>query len=462
MRRYLRWLLPGLGLKRWLLVSFLGVFLMGLGISLAARINLYGVIGAWLFENLSYSVDMFIWGPMVFGLIALLVGGVVVLLGVTRLVRAILQTLMMPVHGMAEAYYERRGLARGPKVVAVGGGTGIPALLRGMKQYTAHLAAVVTVADDGGSSGRLRTEFGILPPGDIRNCLVALADTEPLMEKLFQHRFHQGTGLNGHPFGNLFILAMTETTGNFYDAVRASSQVLAVRGQVMPSTLDQVVLKAQLTNGEVVTGESVIGKTGVPIRRVFLERIEGEDRGGPIRPLNDAIRAIEEADVIVLGPGSLFTSIMPNLLVPGVADAIRRSKALKVYVCNIMTEPGETDRYTVSQHVKALIDHAGYGIINTVLANSAQVPEPLLQKYVAKNAYPVSIDVRETHRLGVDLVQVDLLDTDQEYVRHDPEKLAWHIGRLFLDRRVHLERTPWDFFLLRQRLQEKHRQEEMR
>jgi uncharacterized cofD-like protein len=454
--------LPGLGLKRWLLVSVFGVFLLGLGISLAIRMNLYGIIGAWLFEHISYSMTMYQWGPVVAGLVGAIVGVLLSMYGVIRVVRVVLQTLMIPAHGMAEAYYERRYLLRGPRMAAIGGGTGIPTLLRGMKQYTANLAAVVTVADDGGSSGRLRTEFGILPPGDIRNCLVALADTEPLMEKLFQYRFAQGSGLSGHPFGNLFILAMTETTGNFYAAVQACSQVLAIRGRVMPSTLDHVVLKAVLANGQIVSGESFIATMGSPIRRVFLERVDQEEIGGAITPLNDALKAIEEAEVIVLGPGSLYTSILPNLLVPGVADAIRRSKALKIYVCNIMTEPGETDNYTVSQHVKALIDHAGYGIINTCLVNNAAIPDETLKKYRARNASPVAIDVREVQRLGVDVVQVNLLGMAQEYIRHDSDRLAWHIAKLFVDRRVHLERTPWDFFLLRQRLQEKHDREEMR
>lgn len=458
MRRWFRWLLPGLGLKRWLLVSFFGVFLLGLGISLVVRINLYGIIGAWLFENISYSAAMYMRGPIIAGILAILLGLLLAIIGVMRLVRAVLQTLMVPAQGMAEAYYQRRYLLRGPKLAAIGGGTGIPTLLRGMKEYTANISAVVTVADDGGSSGRLRSEFGILPPGDIRNCLVALADTEPLMEKLFQHRFHQGMGLSGHPFGNLFILAMTETTGNFYDAIRFSSQILAVRGRVMPSTLDQVILKAQMANGQIVTGESFIGKSASPIRRVFLERV-GEAVDGEIRPLKDAVQAIEQADVIVLGPGSLYTSIIPNLLVPGVADAIRRSKAVKVYVCNIMTEPGETDQYTVSQHIKALIDHAGYGIINTCIANSASVSEPLLQKYRERHAAPVVVDVRESQRLGVDLIQADLLDNNPEYVRHDHAKLAWQVGQLFLDRRVHLERNPWDYILLRQHLQERRKRE---
>jgi uncharacterized cofD-like protein len=455
--------MPGLGLKRWLAVSVFGVFLIGLGISLVVRVNLYGLIGAWLFEHISYSAAMFLRGPMVAGVLALVLGGILAMLGVTRVVRSVLQTLVGPAgSSVAETYYQRRHLLRGPKLVAIGGGTGLPALLRGMKQYTSNMTAVVTVADDGGSSGRLRTEFGILPPGDIRNCLVALADTEPLMERLFQYRFSQGSGLAGHPFGNLFILAMNETTGNFYDAIRACSQVLAVRGRVMPSTLDQVILRAQLANGETVRGESFIGKGGSPIRRVFLERVlHDEEAGGrdEVQALPDALQAIADADVIVLGPGSLYTSIIPNLLVPGVADAIRRAEGLKVYVCNIMTEPGETDNYTVSQHIKALIDHSGYGIINTCLVNTAPIRETLLARYREKLADPVAVDVKESHRLGVDLVMADFLNTDQGLVRHDPDKLAWQIGRLFLARRVHLERTPWDFFLLRQRLQE-HKQRE--
>jgi uncharacterized cofD-like protein len=275
------------------------------------------------------------------------------------------------------------------------------------------------------------------------------------MERLFQHRFDHGSGLSGHSFGNLFILAMTETTGNFYDAVRASSQVLAIRGRVMPSTLDQVVLKAQLSSGQVLTGESQIGKGQGQIRRVYLERVLSEaEQETQISPLPDALTEIEQADMIILGPGSLYTSIVPNLLVPGVADAIRRSRALKVYCCNIMTEPGETDRYTVSQHVKALIDHGGYGIVNTCLVNGTPIPETLIQRYYEKNAMPVEVDVKETLSLGVEVIQTDLLHSDGEYLRHHPDKLARRLSKLFLDRRASVERTPWDFFLLRHRLQE--------
>ncbi|MFZ5815717.1 MAG: gluconeogenesis factor YvcK family protein [Bacillota bacterium] len=458
MRRYLRWFSPGLGIKRWLLVSVIGVAFMVLGLSLALRINLYAVIGAWFFENIAYSAAAFQTGPAVAGVIMGILGGMMTLWGVSKLIQSVLGTLWVPSGGAAETFYQRRLLLRGPKVAAIGGGTGIPTLLRGMKHYTSNIAAVVTVADDGGSSGRLRTEFGILPPGDIRNCLVALADTEPLMERLFQHRFNQGEGLAGHPFGNLFILAMTETTGDFYQAVRASSQVLAIRGRVMPSTLDQVVLRAQLDDGSVLTGESVIGKSKSPIRRIFLERVGSPaEESGEIRPLKEALQAIEEADVVVLGPGSLYTSIIPNLLVPGVADAIRRSKALKIYVCNVMTEPGETDGYAVSHHLKALIDHAGYGIVDLCVVNNGPISEELKARYREQNAHPVVVDP-PAYKLGVEVVQRDLLDANTTYVRHSPEKLAQVIGQLFLNRRVYLERTPWEFFLLRQRLQERSRQ----
>jgi len=454
MRRYLRWLLPGLGLKRWLFMSMFGIFLIGLGISMGFRGNLYSRIEFWLMLRIDYTSKFFSWAPWAISLLLVAVGLAAAVGGTARAIRGVLETIAVQTGGITEAYYQRRFLGRGPKVVAIGGGTGIPTLLRGMKKYTSNITAVITVADDGGSSGRLRTEFGILPPGDIRNCLVALADTEPLMEKLFQHRFAHGEGLEGHPFGNLFILAMTETSGNFYEAVQASSQVLAIRGRVMPSTLDQVMLKAQLATGEILVGESHIGKSPDPIRRVFLERLApGEDGTADIRPLGDALQAIADAEVLVLGPGSLYTSIIPNLLVPGLTEAIRRSRALKIYVCNIMTEPGETEGYTVSQHLRALVDHAGYGIIDICVVNNRPVEERLLKRYMEQRAAPVAVDPKEIQRLGVELVQTDLLDEIRGYVRHDSEKLARTVGNLFLKRRGHLQRTPWDFFLLRQRLE---------
>jgi uncharacterized cofD-like protein len=448
-----RWLLPGLQIKRWLLLFSAGVFLMGLGISLAVQGNLYARVEEFLFRHVQAAFPIVQFYPVMTSIVVMAVGALLSFIGMLQLVRSILHTLAVPREGVAEAFYQRRALLRGPRVVAVGGGTGIPTLLRGMKEFTANLTAVITVADDGGSSGRLRTQFGILPPGDIRNCLVALADTEPLMEKLFQHRFSSGEGLAGHPFGNLFILAMSEATGDFYDAVRASSQVLAVRGRVMPATLEQVMLRAELADGRTVIGETAIGKSPAQIKRVFLETMDGN----PVAALPDSLEALEAAHAIVLGPGSLYTSVLPNLLVPGIADAIRRSRALKIYVCNIMTQPGETDQYTVSDHVQALIDHAGYGIVDICLANSGPIPDRLLKKYLEQQAQPVRIDPREVQRLGVELIQAELLDRESELVRHDPTTLATQICRLVLTRRGHQERTPWDFFWVRQRLQQQAR-----
>lgn len=456
MTRFARWLLPGLSIKRWIFLAVCGVFMMGLGISLVLRVNLYVHIGSWLFQNLAASANVFLYGPLVAGLIALVIGGWLTIMASTSLVRSVLRTLVPPNTGTAEAYYQRRNLVRGPRVVTIGGGTGMSSLLRGIKHYTSNINAIVTVADDGGSSGRLREEFGILPPGDIRNCLVALSDTEPLLESLLQHRFDHGNGLSGHSFGNLLLLATTEITGNFYDAVRAASQVLAVRGSVLPSTLDQIALTAHLADGRRVTGESIIGKMQSPIMRVQLEKIHPEGQEPlPIRPLPDALKAIAQAEVIVLGPGSLYTSIIPNLLIPGIAEALQRSNALKIYVCNIMTEPGETDGYSVSQHVKALLDHAGPGILDLVVVNNTPISPAMLARYEEEGAEPVRVDQRELSKLGTDLVQLGLVSEGMDFVRHDPERLAKVIGGLFLERGVTHERTPWDFFLLRQRLQEK-------
>jgi uncharacterized cofD-like protein len=457
--RLWRWLLPGLGLKRWLAVIAAGMWLVGLGATLSSGGALSEYLNQWLIQQgkqhgwpVALSADSSGWSPLwLWGLGAAVVlfGIGLVAWGVLRLTRAVVHTLLPEGHRQgvsAETFYQRRNLRRGPRVVAIGGGTGIPALLRGLKELTANITAVITVADDGGSSGQLRSEYNILPPGDIRNCLVALADTEPLMERLFQYRFDQGTGLAGHPFGNLFILAMTAATGNFYEAVKASSQVLAVRGRVIPSTLSEVTLTAELVDGRILVGESKIGRAPVRIKRV---RLTPED----CQPLPDAIAAIEQADVIILGPGSLYTSIMPNLLVPGVADAIRRSPALKVYICNIMTQPGETQDFTATDHVRALINHAGFGIVDICLVNSQAVPADRLERYRKQGAQPVAVDEAELERLGVRVWREDLLDGEGDWIRHNPGKLATAIRRMMIQRNVQYERRPWELFLWKQRMQ---------
>lgn len=339
-----------------------------------------------------------------------------------------------PVGRKISAWYQKRQLEKGPRVVAVGGGTGLPVVLRGLKDYTANLTAIVTVADDGGSSGRLRDELGILPPGDIRNCLVALADTEPLMERLFQHRFNRGEGLTGHTFGNLFIAAMTEITGDFEAAVMESSRVLKVRGTVLPSTLDNVVLEARLADGRVVFGETAIAAEtrNSPITKVTL-------RPGEPKALPAAVRAIASADAIILGPGSLFTSIVPNLLVPGIRRAIVAAADRGVpvaLVVNVMTQPGETTGYGALQHLVAVRDLLG-SAVSWVIVNSERIPPELIRKYEEDGAAVVSAPPGLFERHGVRVVRGRLLDTDalaggleQGLVRHDSDRLAQAVLRL--------------------------------
>jgi uncharacterized cofD-like protein len=305
---------------------------------------------------------------------------------------------------------------RGPKVVVIGGGTGLGTILRGLKEITPQLTAIVTVADDGGSSGRLRREFGILPPGDIRNCLVAMADLEPLMEGLMQYRFRGESDLAGHSFGNLFLTVMTEITGDFETAIRESSKVLAVRGQVLPATLEDVVLKAELIDGTIVSGESHISKSKVPIKRVFLDPAD-------TKTVPEAVNAINEADIVVLGPGSLYTSIIPNLLVKDIVAAIQKSAAVKIYICNAMTQPGETDHYSASDHVKAIINHVGTGLIDIVVTNTETIPAEILERYIEEGSEPVLADLDKISELGITPLGTKII-VKSNVIRHDAVKLA--------------------------------------
>lgn len=324
--------------------------------------------------------------------------------------------------GMLRRMYRRQSLKRGPRLVAMGGGTGLPVLLRGLKEYTENLTAIVTVADDGGSSGRLRGEFGILPPGDIRNCLVALAETETLMDRLFHYRFGQGEGLAGHNLGNLLLAALVDIVGDFQTAIKEASKVLKVRGQVLPSTLNQVVLHAELTDGTLISGESKIGDASAPVKRVFLTPEEC-----PAVP--EALDALAQADLILLGPGSLFTSVLPNLLVRKIADAVRRASAPKCYICNCMTQPGETTGFTASQHLRALYNHIGSGWVDYCLVNTQRISPATREKYALEGSLPVIVDVDELEKLDINLITADLLE-ETELVRHDPQKLARVVIRL--------------------------------
>lgn len=306
------------------------------------------------------------------------------------------------------------------KVVVIGGGTGLSTMLRGLKQYTSHITAIVTVGDDGGGSGKLREDLGMLPPGDIRNCILALADTEPLMEDLLQYRFTEGS-LKGQCFGNLFLAAMAGISENFEDAVQKMSSVLAVKGKVLPVTLDDMKLVAELENGEIIEGESKI-PSEVIVRNTRIKKIAIK----PIdaKPLEEAIKAINNADVIIMGPGSLYTSIIPNLLVKGIPEAICKSPAKKVYISNVMTQPGETDGFKVSNHLKVLMDYGVVENIDYVIANNGIIPPDIKEKYAKENAELVVLDYENISNLNVNVIEADLIKITKRYVKHNAEKLA--------------------------------------
>jgi len=338
---------------------------------------------------------------------------------------------------MKDPYSKRRAF-RGFRVVALGGGTGLSTLLRGLKDHVVRrsdqdasserpisdLAAIVTVTDDGGSSGRLRRENRVLPPGDIRNCMVALSKDEALLSRLFQYRFHAGRGLRGHNFGNLFLAALTHVTGDFAEAVRVSSKVLAIRGRIFPSTVSNVHLVATLADGKRVQGETRISRSQAPIHRIELSPRR-------VRPLPAAIEAIHEADLILMGPGSLYTSVIPNLLIPEIARAIVRSKAPRVYIANLMTQPGETTRYSLSDHLRAIDDHVPGRIIDAVVANRKPVSPDVARRYSAEGAEPVVVDRDKTIKRKVRLYTDDLLE-EHGVIRHNSPLLARLLVEEFL------------------------------
>ncbi len=402
-------------MKRWLLLFAVGVMLFSFGVALAINYEYLGRAEEEIFLLVYRAVGSYNYMITAgVGIFIVVIGSCFMLLATRSIIRSIIAVLIPDrSEKIVDLIYQERKLGRGPAVTVIGGGHGLSVLLRGIKSSTNNVSAVVTVADDGGSSGRLREELGIIPPGDLRNCLVALADTEPLMEKLFQYRFEGDSALAGHSFGNLFIAAMNEVTGDMETALKESSKVLAVKGRVIPASKEKVRLDAVMNDGTIVEGESQIPEAHKKIRRVRLF-----PRKVPAVPA--ALEAIESADAIILGPGSLYTSIMPNLLVEGVAHALKNSKAIKIYICNVLTQPGETDNYTASQHAKAILDHTGHGTIDYVLVNSAPIPDEMWRGTGAK---PVEIDEDKVNALGMGLIKEDLMSTT-EIGRHDPDKLC--------------------------------------
>ncbi len=421
-KREARWLMPGIGVKRWLLIILLGITMLAVGMAFVL-LHIYRTApDNWIQPIISLVSLQFLQRVMravVFGLIGLGLTGY----GLWGLNRSLLRPFIQPGKPIIDAVTEYRRKEKGPRLVVIGGGHGLATLLRGLKSYTKNLTAIVTVADDGGSSGELRRNLGVLPPGDIRNCLTALSDDEELLTQLFQYRFSNETGLDGHSLGNLFITGLAEITGSFEEAIIESGRVLAVQGQVLPSTLMDVKLSAAIESLEKkrnlhIRGESTIPKTKGQVKRVWLE-----PNNPPAYP--PAIQAILAADLILVGPGSLYTSILPNLLIPDLVQAIRASKAFKFYICNLASQPGETEGYNGGDHVATIEKHIGGRLFDLIICNNNKIGD------LPDGTNWIEID--DNMERNYPLYQTDLLDEEHPW-RHHSEKLAQVIMDIYFDR----------------------------
>lgn len=438
--RFSDWLRPGIKVKRWILLAILGILIIVFAVNEMLWNGYYSVYYKCFYAFLNIT------------------GIFLLYIAITEGVRSIIALInkgylrfSLDSKKIENLMYEKRLLIKGPKIVVIGGGTGLSTMLRGLKYYTSNVTAIVTVADDGGGSGDLREDLGILPPGDIRNCILALADTEPLMEELLQYRFPDGK-LKNQSFGNLFLAAMDGISDNFEDAVQKMSSVLAVTGKVLPVTLENMVLKAKLKNGNVVIGESAIPEEALkqksPIDRIFIDPKNA-------RALKEAVTAIMEADAIILGPGSLYTSVIPNLLVKDISSALHKSDAIKIYVSNIMTQPGESDGYTVSDHIKAIFKHGGNGIIDYVICNVAGIDEELRKKYEKDKSTLVTLDKKSLEKLNVKVVEANLVKVRKGLIRHDSEKLSSILVETIMDKKLFYDRKKIvEYFYLSERLKQ--------
>ncbi|MGL5649256.1 MAG: gluconeogenesis factor YvcK family protein [Clostridium sp.] len=435
------WFKPGIKVKRWFFFGLFGVLLIAFGFTELVTHRVYDFYYKLFYICLNIT-----------GIFVIYIAGSEVIKSVIALMNKGYIKMSLDSKKIETLITEKRLLVKGSKIVVIGGGTGLSTMLRGLKYYTSNITAIVTVGDDGGGSGDLREDLGILPPGDIRNCILALADTEPLMEDLLQYRFIDGR-LKGQSFGNLFLAAMDGVSENFEDAVRKMSSVLAVTGKVLPVTLDDMQLIAYLENGNKVIGESNIPeeakKQNSRIKKLMINPTNA-------KPLEGAIKAIQEADAIVMGPGSLYTSILPNLLVKGISENIRRSSALKIYISNVMTQPGETDNFNVSDHIKILRKYCGKDIVNCVIANTGAISHEMREKYKAKNSDYVNIDYKKLEDMGVELVEKNVIRTKNGTIKHDSDYLAQVLIETIMEKKLLFDRKKIiEYMYLSQRIKER-------
>ena len=442
----LKWLYPNMGIKRYFLLAVLGIFLVAWGFAVMSFGEIFGLMENQLRELIYRITGKEAASVVPAGIIISLAGLSLIYIGFKKMLKSIISILLPGNEDkIVDVMFSRCQLKRGPNIVVVGGGTGLSALLKGLKEYTSNLTAIVTVADDGGSSGRLRQELGILPPGDVRSCLVALAEKEETMEALFSYRFDNGV-FAGHSLGNLFLAGLAGRFGDFQKGIEQVGKVFALRGEVYPSTLSQITLEAYFEDGRSINGETAIRTTPGKIK---LLKVSPQN----CTPLPEALQAVEEADLIVLGPGSLYTSVLPNLLIEGLREKIASVKAPCVYVCNIMTEPGETDNFTVAEHLQVIIEHGcGRGFVDVVVASHDDIPLEVRERYQAEGADVVTGDAKSVESLGSQYYGASFY-TGGEVLRHNSDILAKELLRLLFRLKPVNERIAMvDSYLLNRKL----------
>ena len=421
---WISWLCPGIKLKRWLLLFIAGVLVFAISLAVLFNNQVMGMAEELLFRLSYLATGEYGNGVTIaIGVAGILLGIVIMFYAVKRIIRSIVEAVSPESSdSLLETIFTQRKLIGGPAITVVGGGTGLSTLLRGMKYITGNCTAVVTVGDDGGSSGRLRQELGIIPPGDLRKCLVAMADREPLMERVMQYRFEGDSYLSGHSLGNLFLAAIAETEGGMEEGLNAASQLFKVRGKVIPSTLHSIQLAADMTDGTFILGQAEIAQARKKVQRL---RMVPED----VPAAKSAVEAIRNADILVFGPGSLYTSVICNLLVPEIREAVLQSEAVKIYICNVMTQPGETDGFGAYEHVKTLTEYAGKPFLDYVIVNSEDISDEQIALYREKGQEPISSDIEKIEQMGINVIPAKLV-SKSDMVRHDPQKLAQAIMSL--------------------------------